>query len=153
MTSAVPGKGGKTGFKGSVLWVQGLACGALLTFAAPTALVLAVLLAPALACSLGERGAGGGTARSVALYCGAAALRPLWRLWMQGDRLDAAFLALSDPAVLVLAWGAGACAWAMCQVIPVVVRTLWEARKLARARTIEAELARLQGEWDLAADR
>ncbi len=137
--------------KGPVLWMQGLACGALLTFAAPTALVLATLLAPAIACALGEKGAAGSATRAVALCCAAASLSPLWHLWMQGDSMDAALNALSNPLVLVTAWGAGACAWALCQVVPVILRTAWDASEAARARTIQGELARIREEWDLPA--
>ena len=102
------------------MWVQGLACGALLTFATPTALMLVALLAPAIACALGEKGGTSGATRGVALCCAAAALAPLWHLWMLDDRMDVALDALSDPLTLVLAWGAGACAWALCQVVPVI---------------------------------
>ncbi len=135
--------------RGSTLWIQGLACGALLTFAAPTALLLGVLLLPALACVLAERGAGQSVARPVALCCGAACLHPLWRLWSQGETIDTAVATLADPKALLLAWGAGACAWALCQVTPVVVRTVWEAREAANARAITIELEQLQAEWDL----
>ncbi len=135
--------------KGSLLWVQGLASGALLTFATPTALVLATLLAPAIACALGEKGVAGSATRAVALCCTAASLSPLWHLWAQGDSMDAALDALSNPLTMVTAWGAGACAWALCQVVPVVLRTAWETREASRARMLQAELAITRAEWDL----
>ena len=148
MPAAAPAPNARAA-KGSLLWMQGLACGALLTFAAPTALVLATLLAPALACLLGERAAPRTAARAVTLCCAAAALAPLWHLWMRNDRMDAALDTLSNPLTLVIAWGAGACAWALCQVVPVVVCTAWDARAAARARTLEAELTRTREEWEL----
>ncbi len=135
--------------KRSLLWAQGLVCGVLLTFAAPTCLALGVLLAPAIACAAAERAPGGGATRGVALAGGAASFGTLWRLWQSGDRMDEAFALLSDPVVLVLAWGAAACAWAACQVLPVVIRATWDIREAARARAIEAELARCRAEWDM----
>ena len=150
MTSrATPKAGAKAGPKGSVLWMSGLASGALLTFAAPTALLLGVLLAPAIACVAGEQEPSRSTARAVALCCAAAALRPLWRLWLAGDQMDTALGEASDVQVLLVAWGAGACAWALCQVVPVVLRITWEAQAAARAHAMQAELARTREEWDL----
>jgi hypothetical protein len=137
--------------KPSMLWVQGLASGALLTFAGPMALALAVLLAPAIACAIGERTTNHAMARAVALCCAAAAVSPLWHLWMLGGHMDAAFAILSDTNTVVLAWGAGACAWALCQVLPVLIRTGWDIREAARARALEAEIARCREEWDLTA--
>ena len=148
MAAATPSRPGAHVAKGSLLWIQGLACGTLLTFATPTALVLATLLAPAIACYLGEK-TSGSSARAVTLCCAAASLSPLWHLWMLNDSMDAALDALSNPVTLIVAWGAGACAWALCQVVPVVLRTAWDAREMARARAIEDELARTREEWDL----
>jgi hypothetical protein len=144
-------KGGEVGAasKRSVLWAQGLVCGVLLTFAAPTVLVVGVLLAPAIACAAAERGPGGGATRGVAMAGAAASLGAVWRLWQGGDRMDEAWALLCDPATLVLAWGAGACAWAGCQVLPVLLRTGWDLREAARGRAIEAELARCRAEWDV----
>ena len=146
MTAAIPSQ---PAAKGSILWIQGLACGALLTFAAPTALLLATLLAPAIACALGERTTAGSSTRAVALCCVATALSPVWHLWMHGDAMDAALDALANPLILVTAWGAGACAWALCQVVPVILRTAWDAKEAARVRVMQAELARTRQDWDL----
>ena len=132
-----------------MLWVQGLACGALLTFAAPMALLAGVLLAPAIACALAEQTGMRGVTRAMALCCGAAALAPAWHLLMAGDTMGMALAMLSEPLTVVIAWGAGACAWAACQVVPVLVRTGWEAREAARARGIAARLTQVGEEWDL----
>ncbi len=149
MAAATPIQPTGPAAKGSVLWIQGLACGALLTFATPTALLLATLLAPAIACALGEKNTAGSSTRAVSLCCAAAALSPLWHLWMRGDSMEAALDALSDPLTLVIAWGAGACAWALCQVVPVILRTAWDASEATRARIMQAELASTREEWDL----
>lgn len=137
-----------SGSRKSILWVQGLACGALLTFAAPTMLLIAVLFAPAAICLLAEPGPGRGLARAVALACGAASLAPLWHLWLAGGGMDQAIAALSDPRHVLLAWGAGASAWASCQVLPVILRSAWDLREAARARAMEAELGMYRETWD-----
>jgi hypothetical protein len=134
---------------GSLLWVQGLACGALLTFAAPTALLAAATFAPALACRLVETSPNRAQARSVGLACAAAAIGPIWRLWVAGGAMQQAWVILSEPWTLPLAWGAGAGAWALCQTLPVLLRTMWDARDAARARTLAAELKACREAWRL----
>ena len=145
--SQAPTEGSERGRHGSALWIQGLACGACLTFAAPTALLLSVLLAPVLVCILLNSGADRGLLRSVAVACAAASLSPVWHLWLAGDRFDQAIASLSDPFVLLLAWGAGASAWALCQLIPVLLCGSWDMQTAARVRTMEAELKKLNEEW------
>jgi hypothetical protein len=135
--------------KGVVVWIQGLACGALLTFAFPGVLLLGVLMAPSLVCLLIDRAPGHGLARAVGLACAAAALGPAWHLLLAGDTMATAAASLLDPLVLGLAWGAGASAWALCQVLPVVLKAVSDMRESARARAIEAEMASCRAEWDL----
>ncbi len=135
------------GRHGSALWIQGLACGACLTFAAPTALLISILLAPALICLLASPGVNRGLLRSVSVACAAASLSPVWHLWLAGDRFDQALAALSEPFVLLIAWGAGASAWALCQVIPIVLRVSWDVRSTAQLRAIEFELKKLHEDW------
>jgi hypothetical protein len=139
----------ETAGKGSGLWLQGAAFGASLTFAAPTMVMLGVLLAPGIACRVTEMEGGRGMTRAVALACLAGAIRPAWQLWLNGERMEVAVDRLCDPLVLLACWGAGACSWALCQVVPVLVRGAWDAREGARAARLEAEIARLRGEWDL----
>ena len=135
--------------RGATVWVQGLACGALLTFATPTALLLGILLAPAILCILASPGAERGVFRAVASSCAAASLAPVWRLWMNGGHMDEVAAILASPSILCAAWGAGAAAWAMCQVLPVIIKTAWDIREANKAKTIEAELAQLNEEWGL----
>jgi hypothetical protein len=135
--------------KGSMLWLQGLVCGALLAFAPATALLLVVLLAPALACLATDTEPGRGMTRAVALACVAGALPPVWHLWMAHDTMEMALALLLQPLTLCLAWGAGACSWALCQVLPVLLQSLWNVRETVRARAIKTELKRLKDEWHL----
>ena len=142
----------ENGSRGSTMWIQGLACGACLAFAAPTVLLVSVLLAPALICFLVYSGAERGILRAVAMSCAAASLSPVWHLWLSGDHLEQAVSSMSEPFVLLLAWGAGASAWALCQVIPVILSGSWDMRSAARIRTLEAELKALHEEWVIDGD-
>ena len=63
--------------------------------------------------------------------------------------MDTALSQICEPLTLITAWGAGALGWALCQVLPVLIRLGWDAREAARARAIQAELARIHEEWDL----
>jgi len=137
------------GRKTTSVWLQGLACGALLTFAAPTLLLLVVMLCPAIACQLADPGTEKGMARAVGAASAAFTLDPLWHLWLAMDRMDAAIAILCTPLTLCLAWGAGAIAWALCEVLPVVIRTTWDAREALRSQSLAAELKTLREEWDL----
>jgi hypothetical protein len=135
--------------KGSMMWLQGLVCGALLAFAPAMALLLAVLMAPALASLAADLEKGRGMTRSVAIACAGGALAPAWHLWLAQDEIGAALALLSDPLNLVLAWGGGACAWALCQVVPALLQSVWSVRESVRAHKIEAEMQQIREEWHL----
>jgi hypothetical protein len=83
----------------------------------------------------------------VTLACMAGALSPIWHLWMAHDSMEVALVLLCDPMSLTLAWGAGACAWALCQVLPVFLQAIWNMRETIRSHAIQAELKRLREEW------
>ena len=61
----------------SMIWLQGLLCGAMVTLATPTALLLGVLLGPALLAIALDHEPGRPRARSIALWSMAAAVIPL----------------------------------------------------------------------------
>jgi hypothetical protein len=132
---------------GSLLWLQGAACGIVLTFAAPAALLAGTLLAPAVMAWVAEREAGRPVARAVLLFGSAVAIGPVWHLVLSGDSMAAALEITSDPAILAFAWTAAAFAWALCEVLPVVVARLGQLAESARAAAWREELKALQEEW------
>jgi hypothetical protein len=144
---AAPGTPAKT--KASAMWLQGLACGAMLAFAPAMALLLGVLLAPAIASFAADLEKGRGATRAVAIACVAGALSPAWHLWLANDQLAVAIALLCDPLNLLLAWGGGACAWALCQVVPAVLKSVWSVSEALRAHKIEAEMKKIREEWHL----
>ena len=135
--------------QGSTLWLQGLACGALLAFAPSFAALGAALLAPALLATVADARPGRPVARAVFLASAAFTLMPAWRLFQNGQSLTAALDLLAEPAVIGPAWLAGACGWALCEVLPVLLRAIADARTAAHAHALRAEEKALRAAWDL----
>jgi hypothetical protein len=132
-----------------LIWLQGLLCGALATLATPTALLLGVLLAPAIAAVLFDRETGRPRARSIALCGMAAAVDPLRTLWTSGHSLAIASALLGNLQVLGTAWSAAAGGWLLAEIMPLAVRAVLEALSIARTSRLQAERARLIEAWGL----
>src|SRR5215813_13599517 len=103
----------------SLVWLQGLLCGALVTVATPTALLLGVLLGPALLAMLLDREPGRPTGRSVTLFAMAASVAPLKTLWIAGHTMAAATALLGDLPVIATTWSAAAAGWLLAQLMPI----------------------------------
>jgi hypothetical protein len=138
MQAARTGRGGRA--RGGQSWLQGLPAFALL---------LGVLLVPALVGVLLDRRPGRPVARAVFLAGAAFALAPAWRLFEGGDNLSAALDLLQDPRVLAPAWLAGATGWALCEILPMLLRVASDARAAARTAALQAEIEALREAWDL----
>jgi hypothetical protein len=132
---------------GSMLWLQGMACGAVLTFATPAALLGGTLMAPALIALLADREPGRPVTRAVLLFGGSVSIEPLWRLCLSGDSMATALEIMSDPAMLAFAWIAAAFGWAMCEVLPVLLENGSRLAEAARVAAWKAELKRIEEEW------
>jgi hypothetical protein len=135
--------------RASYTWLQGLACGALLAFAPAFALLLGVLLAPAMTAMLLDQRPGRPVARAVFLADIAFTLAPAWHLFLGAQTLGSALDILADPTVTGLAWLAGACGWALCEVLPVLLRALSDLSTAARVSALQAEAKALRETWDL----
>jgi hypothetical protein len=153
MARTAPAKGGKAPKAaagksgGSLMWLQGLVCGAVLAFATPVAVLTSVLLAPALMASVMDVQPGRPVAGALA---GAAfTVGPLWHLILNGRTMPVALDLLADPAVIGPAWLAGACGWALCELLPVLLRGVADMQAAARTATLKAEEKALREAWDL----
>jgi hypothetical protein len=133
----------------SLIWSQGLLCGALATLATPTALLLGVLLAPAIAAALFDREPGRPRARSIALCGMAASVEPLRTLWTSGHSLAIAGTLADNLQVVGTAWSAAAGGWLLAEIMPLAVRAALEALSIARTSRLQAERARLIEAWGL----
>jgi hypothetical protein len=117
------------------------------TLATPTALLLGVLLAPALLASVLDREPGRPRARSIALCSMAASVKPLRTLWTAGHTLGTATALLGNVEVVGLAWSAAAAGWLLAEVTPVAVRAALEALAITRAARLRAEKSKLTAAW------
>ena len=133
----------------SLVWLQGLLCGAMATLATPTALLLGVLLGPALLAILFDHESGRARARSIALCSMAASIDPLQTLWTAGHTIATAMALLSNVRVVGMAWGAAAAGWLLAEIIPIGVRAALEGVSVARASRLNAERAKLVETWGL----
>lgn len=131
----------------SFIWLEGLACGALATLATPTALLLAVLLGPAMVAALLDRQPGRPIARGVALCSLCGIVGPVRELWAAGHTLGTALALAADPDVLAWAWVAAASGWLLSELVPVTLRVGLEASTLSRAARLRAARARYEAEW------
>jgi len=134
---------------GSLLWLQGLVCGALLAFATPVALLVCVLMAPGAAASVFDTAPQRAMTRAVCLGCLAFTLGPVWRLILLGRGMTEAVDMLLDPAIVGPAWLAGACGWALCELLPVVLRSFADVRAASRIAALQKEEAELKEQWDI----
>ena len=133
----------------SLIWLQGLLCGALVTLATPTALLLAVLLGPALLALFFDRQPGRCVARSVALCSMAVSVDPLRQPWGAGHTMSAATAILANLHTVGVAWTAAAGGWLLAEIVPIGVRAMLEAMTISRAARLRAARARLVEEWGL----
>jgi hypothetical protein len=133
----------------SFLWLQGLVCGALATMATPTAVVLGVLMLPAIIANLTETAPGKPLTRVLALFGAAAIVGPLATLWTSQHTLGGAMALVEDPAVLSLSYAAAGAGWLLAELVPVAVRSTLEAAARTKAARLRAARARLQEEWRL----
>jgi hypothetical protein len=132
---------------GSTLWLQGLACGALVALATPVAALAALLMVPSLGAFLLEHPASRVAAR-VALLCGlAAAAAPLAALWQSGQGVGAAVAA--DGGVLSFCWAAQAAGWLLAHLAPLLTRLALEWHATALAARLRGERARYEAEWGI----
>ncbi len=131
----------------SWFWLQGMVCGVAAAAVPGTALVIGVLLAPAIALYLMAPAANRPVARAMLLMGAAATMMPLRLLWEQGGTLDAALDLLSDPGRPLLSWFACGTAWCLGQIGEILTRLALDARGMLAVRALTAERDRLKAEW------
>jgi hypothetical protein len=131
----------------SLVWLQGLGCGALAALVPGMAVLLAMLLLPAGLAMLYDRQGGHPVARAVLLFGVATAVRPVAALWAAGNSLDAALGLLGDLRVVGTAWSVAAAGWILAELAPVAVLVALEANSKARAVRLRAERRKLAEEW------
>ena len=134
------------------MWVQGLLCGGLVALLPPTALLLGVLIGPALLALFLDTQPGKPVARSVLLCALAACVKPVRMLWAAGHGMAASMALATDADVVGTAWAAAAAGWLLAELAPVAVRAVLEALSLRQAARLRATRSALAEEWGLDGD-
>jgi hypothetical protein len=117
--------------------------------APPTALLIGVLLGPALLVALFDQQPGRPRARSIGLFGMAASVDPLRTLWLSGHSMTVATALLGNVRVVATAWAAAAGGWLLVETAPIAVRAALEALSISRSARLRTTRAKLTEEWRL----
>src|SRR5271167_3456678 len=150
--SAASSRGAAPAKSNALMWIQGLLCGGLVALLPPTALLLGVLLGPALLALFLDPQPGKPIARSVLLCTLAACVKPVRMLWAAGHGMAASIALATDADIVGTAWAAAAAGWLLAELLPVAVRVVLEAMSLRQAARLRAVRAALAEEWGLDGD-
>jgi hypothetical protein len=131
----------------SLVWLQGLGCGAVVALVPAMALLLGVLLLPGVLAVLYDRQGGRPVARTVLMCGAAAAIAPMLALWSTGNTMDGCLASLSDLGVVGTAWSAAAAGWILAELAPVATLVVMEAITQARTARLRAARERLAADW------
>jgi len=134
----------------SLIWLQGLLCGALVTLATPVAVVLVMLLLPVIGAVMLDRLPGKPRARTAFLFAASCCVSPVRALWAGGGDLATATGIATDANVIGWAWLAAGAGWALAELAPLGMRSalkIWEG--IQKNRLI-AQRDRLREEWGAA---
>lgn len=132
-----------------MVWLQGLLCGGLAACAPATALLLTVLLAPALAMLAFERKPGRPVTRTMFLFGLSATVFPILALWNVGHTVDAAFTLATDPRTLAIAWGAAGGGWLLTEIVPIMMRLVLVSALRVKRQRLHTMRDRCAAEWGL----
>ncbi|MDE2576383.1 MAG: hypothetical protein KGL55_13835 [Rhodospirillales bacterium] len=148
-TGIRPGSGEAARPRRGAMLLIGLCCGALVTLATPSAVLLALLLAPGFAALLLDRATGKPAARAVMLLGLASAAHPLRALWRLGPSLSVALGLASDSQVLAQCWMAQAFAWLAVELLPVGIALALNAVAASRMARLAAVRRGCEERWDI----
>ncbi len=130
-----------------MIWLQGAIAGGIVAVAPGMALLIGVLLCPAIAFYLTEAAKARPVARAMLLCGSAATFSPIRTLWESGNTLAAALDLLSDIACPLLAWVGCAAGWLLYETVHIAARLALEASCRRRTKQLQDEDATLRAEW------
>ena len=131
----------------SWLWLQGLVCGAALSFATAPALLVAGLLLPGLAGYAIERTPGKPISEAMLLFGVATVFMPLRLLWEGGHSMAACLTLIMDPWRLGLSWTAAAAGWFLAESAQMIAERYGELAARRDIAALRKERAELAAEW------
>lgn len=132
---------------GSLIWVQGLACGGMAALAPMAVLQIVLLLAPGLLSLLTERQAGKPVTRSMLLFGLAASVEPVRQAWALGG--GPTWDRIADGNAIIFAWAAAAFGWLLARGLPVLVGISVGASHDSRAVMLREARVDLVRAWGL----
>lgn len=135
--------------RGSLLWLQGLICGAVVAVAPAVAALSVVLMLPGIIVLVVDGTPGKASARPVLLLGLATALRPLAEMWRNGQGIDRVAALAGDPQTLVVAWAVQGLAWLFVELAPLFIILTLEAAAQGRALRLRASRAGYERDWDV----
>lgn len=133
----------------SWLWLQGAAAGVIVALAPGSALLLGVLLCPALVFAAAAGSAGRPAARVMLLMGSAATFGPLRDQWTGGNSVDSTLELLANPSVALWAWIACGFGWFTCEATAMAAALALLHATRHRATALRREQADLIEEWTL----
>lgn len=130
-----------------VVWLQGMACGAVLMMATPSALLAMILLLPSLAAAIADPAPGRPSTRAVILFGLAAASPAFAALWRGGHDVARALSLATEVTVLARCWSVQAAAWLLTQILPLLFRLALEANASRQTAQLERLRQAHEAEW------
>ncbi len=113
---------------------------------------LAVLLLPGLLALILDRSPGCGVAQAILLFQAAACVRPVADAWYRCAGVDSCMGFLTGTPMVMRVWLAGAAAWVIAQILPLVLKVLDDRRLAQRRAALAARREELVAEWGLEED-
>ena len=142
-----PGKPARSG--ATLVWLAGLACGALIALATPYAVLAGAVLAPGLLLLLIDTAPGRPVARPVLMIGAAMLVRPLMALWAGGHQMATALTLAGDPRSLAAAWAFQGLGWLVIELSPTFIRLGFDATAHARALRLRHARGQIEAEWGI----
>ncbi len=128
------------------LYGQGVLCGIAAAVLPGPALLLGVLIGPAVAIALFAQPAAERGLHPAVLLAGASAIVPLHQLWLTDVGLGSA-LELCQPETVVISWLAAAMAWVISEVAAIVGEHVQGIANTRKRKLLEAERSAIHSEW------
>ncbi len=133
----------------SWLWLQGATAGGVVVTAPGTAVLIGVLLAPAIAYTLFETAPNRPTSRTMFVYGSGATFLPIKSLWEHGNGLEEALGLMSDLSIPLMAWMACAGGWMLSECLQLTTSFALKAANRRRLTILQREQDQLIAEWSL----
>ncbi|GBQ98684.1 GCN5-like N-acetyltransferase [Acetobacter nitrogenifigens DSM 23921 = NBRC 105050] len=132
----------------SMKWVHGLACGAALAWLPGYLLLAVVLFLPLIVAYFFDRSQNQALVRMMLPYEFAAAISPMYQLWLSEGSVDTALRLLTDPVVPITAWLSAGLGWFVLEAALLVAKLSKQYSFNKEKNEITRRLKEIADEWD-----